>query len=141
MCAEPAAITPLSTDCAYNYRFSYEFVDQLRDRTCHLVRGVYPLIVEGIYFCIKQGSRLARVHQHRVARCCCLWSLLRSMPENKSKSLLNSQSWRNTSQSIATAICNVSNTAYRYMQAVEEKQLRSDGCDLDKRDLLAVACT
>ena len=63
------------------------------------------------------------------------------MPETKSKSLLDSQSWRNTSQSIATAICNVSNTAYRYTQTFEKKQLRSEAYDSDKLDLLAVACT
>ncbi|KAL3146953.1 hypothetical protein ABBQ38_014922 [Trebouxia sp. C0009 RCD-2024] len=47
------------------------------------------------------------------------------MPENKSKSLLNSQSWRNTSQSIATAICNVSNTAYSrlHLNAIAKRVL------------------
>ncbi|KAL3134798.1 hypothetical protein ABBQ32_007781 [Trebouxia sp. C0010 RCD-2024] len=47
------------------------------------------------------------------------------MPENKSKSLLHSQSWRNTSQSIATAICNVSNTAYSrlHLNAIAKRVL------------------
>ena len=46
------------------------------------------------------------------------------MPDNKNKSLINSQSWRNMSQSIATSVCNISNTAYRYELRTDKKQLQ-----------------
>ena len=43
------------------------------------------------------------------------------MPDNTHKSLLNSQSWRNMSQSIATSVCNISNTAYRCARRADKK--------------------